>query len=151
MATTTTVAAYRAALYAALKADSDLSSAGVQIGYWEPADDRRVECVWIGNVTDSGESEDVYLKSGRRRRHETYEIELTVQVASRAAPDANETRAAEILGFVEDILAADVTLSVSGVLWAIPIAFSWTTDMSGAGGSPRTTIEFLITVKGDLQ
>lgn len=151
MATTTTVAAYRAAIVAAAAADADISGARVQVEYWEPGDDRREEVIWLGNVTESGDSEDVYLKSGRRRRHETYELTLHIQVASRQTPQVNEARAAEIVGWLEDILALDTTLSVSGVLWAIPTGFEWNTDMSGAGGTPRTTVEMTVQVKGDLQ
>jgi len=150
MATHTTVAAFRAALYAALVADSTMVASLVQIEYGEPAADRRDEVVWLGNSVTLHDNEQQSLHSGRRRRDETYDVELTVQVASKAAVDTNELRAAALVGAIEDIMALDTTLSVDGVIWAVVDTFSWSTDLSGDVGSPRTTVDMTIKVMGRL-
>jgi len=148
MATHTTVAAYRAAVFAAMQADVTLGA--VQVSYGEPADAKREEAVWLGNAVDLGSSEDPYIASGRRKRHEEYEVQVTVDVASQRTAPASELRAAVLVGALEDLLAVDSTLSVDGVLWGVPASFEWETDLSGDGGTPRTVVTFDITVKGHL-
>jgi len=150
MATHTTVAAFRAALFAALVADASLGGAGVQVEYGEPAADRRDELVWLGNSVTSGINEPNAMVSGRRKRDEDYFVELVVQCASRSTCSANEIRGAAMVGAVEDILALDTTLSVDGIIWASIETFEWETDLSGDAGTPRTTVTISIQVRGRL-
>ena len=149
MATTTTVAAYRAALFAAMQADATLGA--IQVAYGAPYDARREEGIWLGRSLDLGSSDDPYLKSGRRSRQESYEVEVTLFVASQKTAPASEIRAAVLIAALEDILALDTTLSVDGVLYALPTSFTWDTNLGGDGGTPATEVTFTIQVEGRLQ
>jgi len=146
MATTSTMAAFKAALKAAIAADAQL--AGVQVAYGDPGDKGRKEAVWLGESV-LGEVEPASMRSGQKRRREDYEVSVTIEVMSKRTPEASETRAILISGEIEDLLAADTTVgAVPNLLWAFVRGLEMETS-EGADG-PRTVIDLTIGVVADL-
>lgn len=153
MPTTTTMAAFRAALYNALVAKQTTGTptpplSGVQVSYGEPVTSQK-ERVVFGPAVE-GEHEPVALKDGRRKRDETYRMDVVVTVSSKAHPIQSEARAAAILGVVEDVLADDPDLSgTPGVLWAIPTGVEMDTGYSPEG-TPKTEATLRVEVRARL-
>ncbi len=148
MATTSTQAAWRNAFVTAMVADAALGAGGVDVVH-TPERELRSEAVWLGKTTDNSVNE-YALKAGRRRRDETYEVEVMVRVSSKKTSAANETRAMVLTAAIEDLLADDPkTGSVDGVLYA------WVTGTEMDTGyiekSATTEVKVTVEVRARLQ
>ena len=145
MATTSTMAAWRAAFVTAMQAAGGLS--GVQVSYGIPSQPRK-ELVVLGKTSDA-EHEDVALKTGRRTREETYRTQVSITVTSKHTPTLAETRAVAILAEIEDLLADDpIVGAVDGVLWAVPRSLEM--DTVATTENATCDIDFEIEVKARL-
>lgn len=144
MATTTTVAAWRAAFYSAL---STALHPTVHVSYGRPTQPRK-ELVVLGKTTEV-DVEQMALRQTRTRRDETYTTEIHVEVQSKATAQASETRAAAIVADIEDLLANNPLVgAVDGVLWAILRTADWDTIYNGE--QARTDVTLEIEVRAQL-
>lgn len=109
MATSSTIPAAKAALVSLI--GSALS--GVQVKYGRPADNQLArECVWIGDV--SGAQRIPVIAAGRKRREETYQIDVVCAVLRpRGEVSDAEARAFVLMTEVEDVVADDSTLGLA--------------------------------------
>ena len=76
----TTIYSVKAALLTKLQADATLSD--IQVTYGDPGGAARREHVFIGDITAGGQDPES-LSSGRRRRIESYTLDVIVSVQSK--------------------------------------------------------------------
>lgn len=148
MAIMTTVAAMKAALRDALAARPGLS--GVQVVYGD-GDTRRRESIRLLEA-QSADVRPTALTPGRRKREETYDLSVEVEVVgSGKTPQAVEARAAALAGEVEGLLADDPHLggAVNGLLFAT--VTGWEMETTETSEGPRTTFTLTVTVRSRLQ
>lgn len=144
------------ALIAALQADTTLAAAGVNISYDAPilpanlqATDGDYEAIWLG---DADETEEIpVLTAGHLHRDETIAQQLIIQVLKPTTDGtqlAADTRAAELLTRVQDILANNVDLGVTdparfeAVLTRWRLERGYLPNMQGRGARFEATVEF---------
>ena len=144
----TTIYEVKAALLTKLKAESDLS--GIQITYGDPGQAARREFVFIGDVTAGGQDPES-LSSGRRRRIESYTLDVIVSVQSKPQGlQENEQRAIVLASAVENVVADNPTLdSLSGLMFIECSGMSVTSNEAGADG-PHSQITVHFAVKARL-
>ena len=145
----TTIYSVKAALLTKLQADATLSA--LQVTYGDPGGAARREHVFIGDVTAVGQDPEA-LASGRRRRIETYTLDVIVSVQSKPQGlQENEERAITLAAAVENVAADYPTLSdtVSGLMFIECAGMSVTSNEAGADG-PHSLITVHFTVKARL-
>lgn len=148
----------KTALVAALQADATLTAAGVSVSYQAPilptdlkSTDGDYEAIWLGDASISYEIP--LLTAGHLHRDETIRQQLIVQVlkpgtGTTATQSAADTRAAELLTRVADILANNVNLSVTdparfeAVLTGANVAVGFLGNGQGHGARFEATVEF---------
>ena len=138
----------KSTLLTKLKADSDLS--GIQITYGDPGQAGRRECIFIGDVTASGQDPES-LSSGRRRRIESYTLDVIVSVQSKPQGlQENEQRAIVLASAVENVVADNPTLSsLDGLMFIECACMSVSSNEAGADG-PHSQITVHFAVKARL-
>ena len=145
----TTIYAVKSALLTKVQADATLSA--LQVTYGDPGGAARREHVFIGDVTAVGQDPEA-LASGRRRRIESYRLDVIVSVQSKPqGVQENEERAIALASAVENVVADYPTLSdtVSGLMFIECSGMSVTSTEAGADG-PLSIITVHFTVKARL-
>jgi len=144
----TTIYSVKSTLLTKLKAESDLS--GIQITYGDPGQAGRRECIFIGDVTASGQDPES-LSSGRRRRIESYTLDVIVSVQSKPQGlQENEQRAIVLASAVENVVADNPTLSsLDGLMFIECAGMSVSSNEAGADG-PHSQITVHFAVKARL-
>ena len=144
----TTIYSVKSTLLTKLKAESDLS--GIQITYGDPGQAARREFIFIGDVTASGQDPES-LSSGRRRRIESYTLDVIVSVQSKPqGVQENEQRAVVLASAVENVVADNPTLSsLDGLMFIECSGMSVTSNEAGADG-PHSQITVHFAVKARL-
>lgn len=140
--TTSSIPAVKAALVELITAA--LATAGanggpVQVSYGWPGTVGERELVYAGNV--EGRHEPGPMTGGRKRRDETYAVEIVVEVVQpRGTAAAAEDRAFELLTAVEDTLANNPSLGgIDGLMWARGGEMSAEAGLSDEGPMARIT------------
>lgn len=147
MAEHSTIPAVKAALIARLSAVQALGEIQLNVGYPGESFIER-EAIYTDRV--SGEHRIANIKAGRKHRDEEYKLTVVVSVVNDfgGVTDA-ETRAFELLQYVEDELADDPSLGdVDGVVHATPGEFRELSDPTTNGAA--CVIEFDINVTARL-
>ena len=145
----TTIYSVKSTRLTKLKAESDLS--GIQITYGDPGQAARREFIFIGDVTAGGQDPES-LSSGRRRRIETYTLDVIVSVQSKPQGlQENEQRAIVLASAVENVVADYPTLSdsVTGLMFMECSDMSVSSNEAGADG-PHSQITVHFAVKARL-
>ena len=144
----TTIYSVKSTLLTKLQAESDLS--GIQVTYGDPGGAARREFIFIGDVTAGGQDPES-LSSGRRRRIETYTLDVIVSVQSKPQGlQENEQRAIVLASAVENCVADNPTLSIlDGLMFMECSGMSVTSNEAGMDG-PHSLITVHFTVKGRL-
>ena len=144
----TTIYSVKSTLLTKLKADSDLS--GIQITYGDPGQAARREFIFIGDVTASGQDPET-LSSSRRRRIESYTLDVIVSVQSKPQGlQENEQRAIVLASAVENVVADNPTLSsLDGLMFIECAGMSVSSNEAGADG-PHSQITVHFAVKARL-
>ena len=144
----TTIYEVKAALLTKLKAESDLS--GIQITYGDPGGAALREHIFIGDVT-AGSQDPESLSSGRRRRIESYTLDVIVSVQSKPQGlQENEQRAIVLASAVENVVADNPTLSsLDGLMFIECSGMSVTSNEAGVDG-PHSQITVHFAVKARL-
>ena len=144
----TTIYSVKSTLLTKLKADSDLS--GIQITYGDPGQAARREFIFIGDVTAGGQDPES-LSSGRRRRIESYTLDVIVSVQSKPQGlQENEQRAIVLASAVENVVADNPTLSsLDGLMFIECSGMSVTSNEAGVDG-PHSEITVHFQVKARL-
>ena len=144
----TTIYSVKSTLLTKLKAESDLS--GIQITYGDPGQAARREFIFIGDVTAGGQDPES-LSSGRRRRIESYTLDVIVSVQSKPQGlQENEQRAIVLASAVENVVADNPTLSsLDGLMFIECSGMSVTSNEAGADG-PHSQITVHFAVKARL-
>lgn len=139
MATSSTVPAVKAALVTRIAS----SLSGVSVTYGRPADNLLAgKGVWVGDV--EGEHRVPVMTAGRKRREETYRVQIVVfNHLARGTQQAAELAAFTLLTEVEDVVADDPTLgTVDGLVHAtIGGGFTTTVDQTAEGPVCLVTVE----------
>lgn len=145
--TTSTMAALKTNLKVALLQEGTL--AGVQVLYGDPGGLGQKEVIWLGS-TETGSQEIASLRSGKKRRRESYLLHVYVEVMSKATPEANEARAVALAGVLEDLVATDPKVSdTPNLLFCFVEGYEMdTTEVGGTG--PRTVIDVSLQCEGNL-
>ena len=144
----TTIYSVKSTLLTKLKAESDLS--GIQITYGDPGGAARREFIFIGDVTAGGQDPES-LSSGRRRRIESYTLDVIVSVQSKPQGlQENEQRAIVLASAVENVVADNPTLSsLDGLMFMECSGMSVSSNEAGADG-PHSQITVHFAVKARL-
>ncbi len=144
----TTIYSVKSTLLTKLKAESDLS--GIQIAYGDPGQAARREFIFIGDVTAGGQDPES-LSSGRRRRIESYTLDVIVSVQSKPQGlQENEQRAIVLASAVENVVADNPTLSsLDGLMFIECSGMSVTSNEAGVDG-PHSQITVHFAVKARL-
>ena len=144
----TTIYSVKSTLLTKLQAESDLS--GIQVTYGDPGGAARREFIFIGDVTAGGQDPES-LSSGRRRRIETYTLDVIVSVQSKPQGlQENEQRAIVLASAVENCVADNPTLSnLDGLMFMECSGMSGSSNEAGMDG-PHSLITVHFTVKGRL-
>ena len=145
----TTIYEVKAALLTKLKADATLSA--IQISYGDPGGAARREHIFIGDVTAGGQ-EPESLSSGRRRRVESYRLDVLVSVQSKPQGlQENEQRAFVLASAVEDVVADYPPLgdSGTGLMFLECAGMSVSANEAGADG-PHSVITVHFEAKARL-
>ena len=145
----TTIYSVKSTLLTKLKAESDLS--GIQITYGDPGQAARREFIFIGDVTAGGQDPES-LSSGRRRRIESYTLDVIVSVQSKPQGlQENEQRAIVLASAVENVVADYPTLSdsVTGLMFIECSGMSVSSNEAGVDG-PHSQITVHFAVKARL-
>ncbi len=109
---TSTIPAVKDALVARLRAHPTL--AGVQVERSHPGDTLEQEAVWLGRVI--GSNSWVAMRAGRKPRDESYTVQVFIEVIMPGEPEtAAEDRVLACYGALEDVIAEDPRLGVTGV------------------------------------
>ena len=144
----TTIYEVKAALLTKLQADATLSA--IQVTYGDPGGAARREHVFIGDVTAGGQDPES-LSSGRRRRIESYTLDVIVSVQSKPQGlQENEQRAIVLASAVENVVADNPTLSnLDGLMFIECSGMSVTSNEAGVDG-PHSQITVHFAVKARL-
>jgi len=144
----TTIYSVKSTLLTKLKAESDLS--GIQITYGDPGGAARREFIFIGDVTAGGQDPES-LSSGRRRRIESYTLDVIVSVQSKPQGlQENEQRAVVLASAVENVVADNPTLSnLDGLMFIECAGMSVSSNEAGIDG-PHSQITVHFQVKARL-
>ena len=145
----TTISEVKAALLTKLQADATLSA--IQVTYGDPGQAARREFVFIGDVTAGGQDPES-LSSGRRRRIESYTLDVIVSVQSKPQGlQENEQRAIVLASAGEDVVADYPTLSdaVTGLMFMECSGMSVSSNEAGIDG-PHSVITVHFQVKARL-
>ena len=144
----TTIYSVKSTLLTKLKADSDLS--GIQITYGDPGQAARREFIFIGDVTAGGQDPES-LSSGRRRRIESYTLDVIVSVQSKPQGlQETEQRAIVLASAVENVVADNPTLSnLDGLMFIECAGMSVSSNEAGIDG-PHSQITVHFQVKARL-
>ena len=144
----TTIYEVKAALLTKLQADATLSA--IQVTYGDPGGAARREHVFIGDVTAGGQDPES-LSSGRRRRIESYTLDVIVSVQSKPQGlQENEERAIVLASAVEDVVADNPTLSdLDGLMFMECSGMSVSSSEAGVDG-PHSQITVHFQVKARL-
>lgn len=142
-----TVAATKAALRTQLAARPGLQ--GVQVVYGD-GDTRRRESIRLREATTAAVVPTA-LAPGRRKREETFDLSVEVEVIGQPTPEKNEARAVTLMGEVDGLLADDPHLggAVDGLLFAM--VTGWQMDTGQATDGPQTVVTVTVTVRSRLQ
>lgn len=114
---TTTAAAAKAALKAALLTRPFITSGKVQVLYGEPGDEGRRETVWIGTAFSQAPQEQRAFRKGLREEDYTLKVHCEAQEPT---PEKAEARAVLIAAEVEQAVIDNTTLGVANVSWIVP-------------------------------
>lgn len=115
-ATTPVRAATKAALTTALAAHATLS--GVQVENGWPGKRLEREAVWVARVT--GSITFPFMMAGRKIRDDEFTVTVLFMSGKPGTTLAESDARAEVLwSALDDILAADQTLSIDGVEWLL--------------------------------
>ena len=144
----TTIYSVKSTLLTKLQADSTLSA--IQVTYGDPGGAARREHVFIGDVTAGGQDPES-LSSGRRRRIESYTLDVIVSVQSKPQGlQENEQRAIVLASAVEDVVADNPTLSdLTGLMFMECSGMSVSSNEAGVDG-PHSVITVHFQVKARL-
>tara|TARA_R110000751_G_scaffold55737_1_gene119530 strand:+ start:133 stop:579 length:447 start_codon:yes stop_codon:yes gene_type:complete len=144
----TTIYSVKSTLLTKLQADSTLSA--IQVTYGDPGGAARREHVFIGDVTAGGQDPES-LSSGRRRRIESYTLDVIVSVQSKPQGlQENEQRAIVLASAVEDVVADNPTLSdLTGLMFMECSGMSVSSNEAGIDG-PHSQITVHFQVKARL-
>ena len=144
----TTIYEVKAALLTKLQADATLSA--IQVTYGDPGQAARREFIFIGDVTAGGQDPES-LSSGRRRRIESYTLDVIVSVQSKPQGlQENEQRAIVLASAVENVVADNPTLSsLDGLMFIECSGMSVTSNEAGVDG-PHSQITVHFAVKARL-
>ena len=144
----TTIYSVKSTLLTKLQADSTLSA--IQVTYGDPGGAARREHVFIGDVTAGGQDPES-LSSGRRRRIESYTLDVIVSVQSKPQGlQENEQRAIVLASAVENVVADNPTLSsLDGLMFIECSGMSVTSNEAGVDG-PHSQITVHFAVKARL-
>ena len=144
----TTIYSVKSTLLTKLQADSTLSA--IQVTYGDPGGAARREHVFIGDVTAGGQDPES-LSSGRRRRIESYTVDVIVSVQSKPQGlQENEQRAIVLASAVEDVVADNPTLSdLTGLMFMECSGMSVSSNEAGVDG-PHSQITVHFQVKARL-
>ena len=140
----TTIYSVKSTLLTKLQADSTLSN--IQVTYGDPGGAARREHIFIGDVTAGGQDPES-LSSGRRRRIESYTLDVIVSVQSKPQGlQENEERAIVLASAVEDVVADNPTLSsLDGLMFMECSGMSVSSNEAGADGPhSRITVQFAV-------
>ena len=129
----TTIYSVKSTLLTKLQADSTLSA--IQVTYGDPGGAARREHVFIGDVTAGGQDPES-LTSGRRRRIESYTLDVIVSVQSKPqGVQENEQRAVVLASAVENVVADNPTLSdLDGLMFMECSGMSVSSNEAGIDG-----------------
>lgn len=116
MASRSTVPTVRTTLITALAARPAL--AGVQVVRAHPGQAIEPEAVYLGAAR--GSDEIPVIRAGRKKRHESYTLDVFFDVVA-DGPDDQEAseRAWTLFGELEDLLADDPSLGLTQPFWAV--------------------------------
>ena len=144
----TTIYSVKSTLLTKLQADSTLSA--IQVTYGDPGGAARREHVFIGDVTAGGQDPES-LSSGRRRRIESYTLDVIVSVQSKPQGlQENEQRAIVLASAVENVVADNPTLSdLTGLMFMECSGMSVRSNEAGVDG-PHSLITVHFQVKARL-
>ena len=144
----TTIYSVKSTLLTKLQAESDLS--GIQVTYGDPGGAARREFIFIGDVTAGGQDPES-LSSGRRRRIETYTLDVIVSVQSKPQGlQENEQRAIVLASAVENCVADPPPhANLDGLMIIECSGMSVSSNEAGMDG-PHSLITVHFTVKGRL-
>ena len=144
----TTIYSVKSPLLTKLKAAATLSA--IQVTYGDPGGAARREHIFIGDVTAGGQDPES-LSSGRRRRIESYTLDVIVSVQSKPQGlQENEERAIVLASAVEDVVADNPTLSdLDGLMFMECSGMSVSCSEAGVDG-PQSQITVHIQVKARL-
>jgi len=144
----TTIYSVKSTLLTKLQADATLSA--IQVTYGDPGGAARREHIFIGDVTAGGQDPES-LSSGRRRRIESYTLDVLVSVQSKPQGlQENEERAIVLASAVEDVVADNPTLSsLDGLMFMECAGMSVTSNEAGVDG-PHSQITVHFAVKARL-
>lgn len=146
MPSSSTIVATKRALVMALQTRPALN--GVLISYADPGAKGRKEQVFIAEVRNA-DQEPVALRTGTRKRDEEYELDVYVDVLSKASAETSEERTMELVAELEEFLANDPKINnTPGVLWAVVTDMRMKTAETGDGPSTRCIVT--VTVRGRL-
>ena len=107
----TTMVAFKSKMVELISAMPEFD--GVKVSYADPGDKALKENVWFQRIT-LNDVEPVALRTGRRRRDETYQAELVIEVSgTRLTPERAEARSLELGLHIEEYLADNPKLDGS--------------------------------------
>ena len=144
----TTIYSVKSTLLTKLKADATLSA--IQVTYGDPGGAARREHIFLGDVTAGGQDPES-LSSGRRRRIESYTLDVIVSVQSKPQGlQENEERAIVLASAVENVVADNPTLSnLDGLMFMECSGMSVSSNEAGIDG-PHSQITVHFQVKARL-
>lgn len=148
MATTTTVAALRGALFDLLESDAILT--GTLVTYEAQSDPLRETVTLDPEVEYDGEWH--AMKDGRKRRDGVYSFDVIFTAVSNQAQRTNEARVVAMVAALEDIIADDPGLAgtVDGVLYVTLREMTMKTEPN-SDGFAATELRVRVEVKELLQ
>jgi len=124
-------------------------STGVQVSYGDDVRQPRKERIYFGDIEVS-EVAPATMRATRVRTEENYTLSTIILVDSKKGQAACETRAFELLGAIEDLLATDPKLATAtvdpGILFLTVGAFLMSTSVVSEGVH-RTLVDVELLVK----
>lgn len=135
MNTHSTVPAVKSKLVTLIKgalATASVTGGQIPTTYAWPGSSAQPECVFLGphpaleDIKLDVRESDPSIKAGRRMRQEAYDVTVTVwSFRPDLTPDdaeVAESRAFEIAGYIEDLIADDAQIGLAGVVQTVLIA-----------------------------
>ena len=145
----TTIYEVKAALLTKLQADATLSA--IPVTYGAPGQAARREFIFIGDVTAGGQDPES-LSSGRRRRIESYTLDVIVSVQSKPQGLQENEQPANVLASAGANVVADyptLSDSVTGLMFMECSGMSVSSNEAGVDG-PHSQITVHFEVKARL-